>query len=178
MLNTQRMLRFISGILATLIVLGAIGFAAVKFGWLPARADDRPSMLERQIAHMSLDATIDREAPQPPYPVASSAAAIVAGAKLYTLHCAMCHGTAIGDPTMLANGLYIRPPHFAKHGVDDDPEGETYWKIEHGIRFTAMPSYKGSLTEEQIWDIAYFLKNLPDHLPAAAQAEWHKAAVE
>ena len=52
------------------------------------------------------------------------------------------------------------------------------WQIEHGIRFTAMPSYKGNLTEEQIWQIAYFLKNLPDHLPPAAQAEWHKPVTE
>ncbi len=130
------------------------------------------------MAHVSLDATIARDAPQPPYPYASSDAAIVAGSKLYVQHCAMCHGLADSEPTTLARGLYIRPPQFTKHGVDDDPEGETYWKIEHGIRFSAMPSYKGTLTEEQIWQLTYFMKNLPDHLPAAAQVEWHKTIVE
>ena len=172
------MVRFISGVAATLIVIVVVALVAVKFGLVPARADVRPAKLERTIAHMSLDATIDREAPPPPYPFPSSDAAIVAGAKLYTQHCAMCHGSAAGEPTILAKGLYIVPPQFVKHGVDDDPEGVTYWKIEHGIRFTAMPSYKGNLTEEQIWQVAYFLKNLPAHLPAPAQAEWHKAVVE
>jgi mono/diheme cytochrome c family protein len=168
------MLRFISGIIATLIVLGVLGFVVVKFGLVPATADVPPPKFERMIAHMSLDATIARDAPQPPYPYPSSDAAIIAGAKLYTQQCAMCHGTGVGEKTTLAKGLYIAPPQFVKHGVDDDPEGETYWKIEHGIRFTAMPSYKGNLTEEQIWQITYFMKNLPDHLPPAALAEWNK----
>jgi mono/diheme cytochrome c family protein len=172
------MLRFIGGIIATLAGLAVLIFCAVRFGLVPATADVPPPKLEKMMAHMSLEATIDRAAPKPPYPFASSDAAIVAGAKLYTEHCAMCHGSAIGEPTLLAKGLYIRPPQFVKHGVDDDPEGETYWKIEHGIRFTAMPSYKGGLSEEQIWQITYFMKNLPDHLPPEAQAEWHKAVVE
>ncbi len=172
------MVRFFAGIVATLVLAVVVLVVVVKFGLVPATADVRPPALERLMAHTSLDATIARDAPQPPYPFPSSAAAIVAGAKLYTVHCAMCHGSATGDTTVLAKGLYISPPQFRKHGVDDDPEGETYWKIEHGIRFTAMPSYKQSLTEEQIWQITYFMKNLPDHLPPEAEAEWKKAAVE
>jgi len=172
------MQRFFAGFLTALIALAVGAFVAVKFGLVPATADVPPSKMERQMAHMSLNATIAREAPQPPYPYASSDAAIVAGSKLYTEHCSMCHGTGVGGPTILAKGQYVTPPQFAKHGVDDDPEGKIYWNIEHGIRFTAMPSYKTQLTEEQIWDLAYFLKNVPDHLPPAAQVQWHKIAGE
>jgi thiosulfate dehydrogenase len=172
------MVRFISGIIATLAVIVLAAFAAVQFGLVPATADVPPPPLEKWAAHRSLDATIDRDAPKPPYPFAVSDAAIIAGAKLYSQHCAMCHGSGVGSPTALAKGLYVRPPQFVKHGVDDDPEGETYWKIEHGIRFTAMPSYRGSLTEEQIWQITYFMKNLPEHLPPEAQTEWKKPVVE
>jgi mono/diheme cytochrome c family protein len=154
------MQRFISGIVAgivaTLVVLAAIAFLAVKFGWVPATADVPPPKLERWAAISSLNA------------------AIIAGSKLYLTNCSVCHGTGVGEPTNIAKGFYIRAPQFVKHGVDDDPEGETYWKIEHGIRFTAMPSYKGSLTEEQIWQLTYFMKNLPDHLPPEAQANWMK----
>jgi thiosulfate dehydrogenase len=162
----------------TLVVLAAVVFIAVRFGLVPATADVPPAPLEKMMAHMSLDATIRRDGPKPPYPFASSDAAIVAGAKLYTQHCAMCHGSGVGEKTALAKGLYIAPPQFVKHGVEDDPEGETYWKIEHGIRFTAMPSYRGSLTEEQIWQLTYFMKNLPDHLPPEARVEWKKTVVE
>jgi thiosulfate dehydrogenase len=60
-----------------------------------------------------------------------------------------------------------------KHGVDDDPTGETYWIIEHGVRFTGMPAFAGALTERQIWQIAYFLKQ-GEKLPPAAAAIWNE----
>lgn len=33
-----------------------------------------------------------------------------------------------------AKGLHPHPPQFATHGVDDDPEGVSFWQIKHGIR--------------------------------------------
>ncbi len=127
------------------------------------------------VALFALDATIDREAPQAPYPFGPvTDTTIVAGAKLYLANCAVCHGSAGSDASNVAKGLYVRAPQFTRHGVDDDPEGETYWKIEHGIRFTGMPAFKDSLTEEQIWQITYFLKRGTANLPAAADAIWHQ----
>jgi thiosulfate dehydrogenase len=169
---------FVSGFGAALLVLVVLGVGAVYLGLLPARADDKPSKFERRVAHIALNATIAREEPKPPYPFSSSPAAVLAGAKLYMAHCSACHGNASGDPSVLARGLNVDPPQFGKDGVDDDPEGETYWKIEHGIRFTGMPSFKGSLSEEQIWQIAFFLKIPADQLPAAPAAEFRKPLTE
>jgi thiosulfate dehydrogenase len=36
-----------------------------------------------------------------------------------------------------------------------------------------MPSWKGSLTDQQIWTLALFLKHM-DKLPAAAQRAWEQ----
>jgi len=170
------MQRFWAGFIVALLVLAGAGLAAVKLGLVPASADVPPSKMERRLAQMSLNATVARDAPRPPYPYPSSNDAITAGSKLYIQHCSICHGTAVGGPPIMARGLYIKPPQFVKNGVDDDPEGKIYWNIEHGVRFTGMPSYKTQLTEEQIWQLAYFLKSVPDHLPPAAQLEWHKPA--
>jgi Cytochrome C oxidase, cbb3-type, subunit III len=38
------------------------------------------------------------------------------------------------------------------------PETALFWKVKHGIRFTAMPSFATTLQEEEIWKIAMFLK--------------------
>jgi mono/diheme cytochrome c family protein len=152
--------RFFAGIATPLVVLVVAGFVAITFGYVPARADQSPMPLERWAAHTSLDATIEREQPQPPYPYGPvTDATLVAGAKGYMANCSVCHGSGTGEPSNIAQGLYVAAPQFAKHGVDDDPTGETYWKIEHGIRFTGMPAFVGLLSEEQIWQIAYFLKN-------------------
>jgi thiosulfate dehydrogenase len=176
------MQRFFAGFLVAVLLAAVCVFAAVHFGLVPATADVPPSGLERSMARSSLSATIAREAPQPPYPFPSSDQAIISGAKLYGENCSVCHGTASPVETNIAKGQYIKPPQLGKHGVSDDPEGKIYWQIEHGIRFTGMPSFKTQLTEEQIWQLTYFLKNAPDqktsgHLPAAAQAEWQKAPV-
>ena len=63
--------------------------------------------------------------------------------------------------------MFPKPPQLFHHGVTDDPVGETYWKIENGIRLTGMPAYRGSLTEDEIWKIALMLANA-DKLPAQA----------
>jgi len=166
--------RFFAGVLATIVVAAAAAFVAVWFGFVPARADSPPFPGEKWAARRSLDATIEREQPQPPYPYGPvTDATIVAGAKLYIAECSDCHGSGVGEASKMARGMYIPAPQFQKHGVDDDPAGETYWKIEHGIRFTGMPAFVGLLTEEQIWQIAYFLKHGTDRLPAAAAKVWN-----
>jgi mono/diheme cytochrome c family protein len=167
---------FFGGFIAALIVIAAVSIAAVKTGSLPARADGPLMPGEKWVARTALNAAIAREAPKPPYPYTQTDADIATGATLYVQNCAVCHGTATTTPNAIARGLGVRPPPFAKHGVADDPEGETYWKIEHGIRFSGMPAYSKSLDEKAIWQITYFLKRAPDHLPAAAQSIWDDPA--
>ena len=166
---------YLAGAATVIVVLALGGLAAVWFGWIPAGADSSPFPMERWAAKRSLNATIAREEPQPPYPFGPvTDAVILAGAKGYMTNCAVCHGSAGSDESNIVKGQYIPPPQFTKHGVDDDPAGETYWKIENGIRFSAMPSFKKTLTQEQIWQIAYFLKHGTKDLPPAADAVWHQ----
>jgi thiosulfate dehydrogenase len=168
--------RFLLGILAVIVVGAVAALGAVWFGLMPAAADS-PGFFpgEKWAAGHALDATIAREAPNEPYPFGPvTDATIVAGAKGYMANCAVCHGSAGSDESNIAKGLYVKAPQFPKHGVADDPAGDTYWKIEHGIRFTGMPAFKGNLTEEQIWQISYFLKHGTDNLPPKADAVWHQ----
>ncbi len=173
-----RMRPFIGGFILALVLVAAAGYLSIIEGWIPARGDAKPGPMERWAAHKDLAVVIDREQPKEPYPYTSSTAGIIEGAQLYSEHCSICHGNADGDPSMIAQGFAIPAPQFAKHGVDDDPAGETYWKIEHGIHWTAMPAFGGRLSESQIWNIAFFLKNGTEKLPPAADAAWHKPVPE
>jgi mono/diheme cytochrome c family protein len=138
---------------------------------MPANADAKPPGVERWAAHMSLRGALAREAPKGANPVPLTDANLIAGVKLYAQNCAVCHGDASGTPSNVAKGLYQHPPQLAKDGVEDDPEGVTYWKIYHGIRFTGMPSFGHTLTDEQLWQLALFLKHM-DGLPPAPQRVW------
>ena len=62
-------------------------------------------------------------------------------------------------------------PQFANVGVEDDPEGDIYWKIAHGIRFTRMPALGKSLDQRNLWNIALFLKRM-NALPPAPRQAW------
>jgi thiosulfate dehydrogenase len=166
---------FVAGILATVVVAALGGYFVLRNGLVPANADATPPTLETWAAQTSLDATLAREAPKGPNPVVLSDENLIAGIALYGQHCAVCHGTAQGDASAspVAKGIYPRAPQLASDGVEDDPEGFTFWKIEHGIRWTGMPSWKGTLSDRQIWTLALFLKHM-DKLPPVAERAWRK----
>jgi thiosulfate dehydrogenase len=166
---------FVAGVLAAVAIALLGGYLILSNGLVPANADAQPGRLEIWAAETSLHATLDREAPTGPNPVAMTDESLIAGVELYGLHCAICHGTAKGGASAspVAKGLYPQPPQLATDGVEDDPEGISFWKIAHGIRWTGMPSWKGSLSNRQIWTLALFLKHM-DKLPPAAEQAWRQ----
>jgi mono/diheme cytochrome c family protein len=167
---------FIFGIVLTLVVLVGGACAVVWLGLIPANADTQPGTIEQFAAETSLEATLKAQAPKGPNPVALNEANLTAGMTLYSDHCAACHGTAAGEKSAsaIAKGEYPPPPQLASEGVEDDPQGWTFWKIKHGIRWTGMPSWGGTLSDQQTWTLALFLKHM-DKLPPAVQSAWEKA---
>jgi len=163
---------FVFGVLATIVIALVGGYFVLRNGIIPANADATPGWLETWAAGTSLDATLSREA-QGTNPVTLTDENLIAAIKLYGQHCAICHGTAKGDAsaTPIAKGEYPAPPQLATNGVEDDPEGYSFWIIKHGIRWTGMPSWAGTLNDQQIWTVALFLKHM-DKLPPAAQQAW------
>ena len=164
---------FISGIVFTLVAAGIGGYFLVESGLIPANADSKPGWLETWMARTSLHATLRRDAPKTANPVAPTDENLLEGARLFAQNCAVCHGSAKGaaSPSPIAKGLYQKPPQLATDGVEDDPEGDSFWKIQHGIRLTGMPSFAASLSDTQIWTLALFLKHM-DKLPPAARQAW------
>ncbi len=158
-------------VVATLAALLLLAYVALKAGMMPANADAKPPRLERWAARVSLHASLAREAPRTPNPMALTDDNLIAGIKLYARDCAVCHGASDEKPSNIAKGLYQKPPQLAKDGVEDDPEGVTYWKVTHGIRFTGMPSFGRTLSDQQRWQLTLFLKHM-DSLPPAPQRAW------
>ncbi len=168
---------FINGIVFTLALLVAAGFVAIFEGILPAGADNKPSRIEAWIARTSLHATIKRDTRNLTNPLQPSDDNLASGVKLYGQHCAVCHGASDGKPSDIAQGLNIKSPQLATDGVEDDPEAVTYWKVAHGIRFSAMPAFKKTLTDDDLWRIAMFVKRM-DKLPLPVEAQWKKVPSE
>lgn len=163
----------ISGVVLTLAVAVLGAYALIQSGFIPANADAKPGWLETWMAHTSLDATLRRYAPKSQNPVALTDQNLIYGVRLFARNCAVCHGSEKGTASLtpIAKGEYPTPPQFATDGVEDDAEGDSFWKIKHGIRLTGMPSFGHALSDQQIWTLALFLKRM-DKLPPEVQQAW------
>jgi len=162
---------FILGVVVALLIGVVAGYFVITSGVIPANADAQPGSFELWAAGASLEATLKKEAPTTANPVAATEANFVEGLKLYAQNCVYCHGGSDGTASSLAKGEYPAPPQLAKDGVEDDPEGWSYWKLKHGIRLSGMPAWTDTLNDNQIWTLALFLKNM-DKLPPAVDKDW------
>ena len=163
------MLKFFLGFLFAFVVLFVGAWVYFKFGNPPVAVADKPFPFEAQIVHVPLNARIDRDMQKPPFGISEDV--YETGAMAYKLQCSSCHGVPGKDVPFAKNMYPSAPQLWKKHshgnvvGVSDDPAGETYWKIKNGIRLTGMPSFKGILTEDQMWDVALLLQHANEQLP-------------
>ncbi|MEO6922585.1 MAG: cytochrome c [Bryocella sp.] len=169
--------KFLLGfVLALLLIVGG-GWSYLKFGKLPVAVSDPAFPMEAAIVHTPLDARIAREMKQPPFPASEDA--LVRGASVYKQECASCHGLP-GKPVASAKYMYPSAPQlFKPHkkrngttvvGVSDDEVGESYWKVDNGIRLTGMPSFQKVLSEPEMWDVSWLVKSADQPLPDPVKA--------
>ena len=163
------------GVALTFAVALVGGYSLMRGGLIQANADAKPSRLETWMARTALNATLRRDAPRGQNPVVLTEQNLVNGVHLFAQNCAVCHGSAKGTASSspIAKGLYQKPPQLATDGVEEDPEGVSFWKIKHGIRLTGMPAFGYSLSDQQIWTLALFLKHM-DKLPPTVQQTWQQ----
>jgi mono/diheme cytochrome c family protein len=156
----------------TLVVQGVAIYLVVQNGWIDPRADNGYLPMEKWASRV-VPRAIRSDSQGLTSPIEATSDNLVAGAKLYGANCAVCHGASDAAESNIAKGLYISAPQLAKHGVEDDPVGETYFKVAHGYRMTPMPAFSKTLSDTQVWQLALFLKNM-DKLPPAAETEFKK----
>jgi thiosulfate dehydrogenase len=158
---------FFIGMLLGWLVLPVILFAYLRFGYAPVATSAPLFPFEELLANAAVEARISREAPKqaalPP-----SEPNLLAGAKLYRKYCVDCHGVNHEPESPLSKGMFPKPPQFfEKRNMGNDPVGQNYWIVTNGIRLTGMPAYRGTLTDEQLWQVSQFLSNR-DKLPQSA----------
>ena len=91
-------------------------------------------------------------------------------------HCAICHGNDGGGQTVIGGGLYPKPPDLRLPETQNLADGELFWIIENGVRFTGMPAFSmggehGGM--EGSWKLVHFIRHLP-HLTAAERIEMER----
>lgn len=90
-------------------------------------------------------------------PVSADSASLARGKKLFQANCASCHGAQGKGDGPAGAALNPKPADLAAM-AGQHPDGDFAWKIEHGRG--AMPAWKGTLSEAQIWDTVNFIQSL------------------
>jgi mono/diheme cytochrome c family protein len=94
--------------------------------------------------------------------------------KIYQSNCAGCHGDIEHSHAAFGDAFYPRAPQFAED-APDMPENQNLYIIQHGIRLSGMPAWKGALSEQETWQVTTFLSHM-DKLSPQVSAEWKAAA--
>jgi len=162
------------------VVFGTAGLATaaavlLALGRVDLGADRRPFTLESKLAMNAVDAWARRGSHGETNPVAPSAENITAGATLYLNHCAGCHGVPSNPESQFQRSFYPPAPGFFSE-MPDMSAGETFYVIKRGIRWTGMPAWNRTLTDEQIRQIVVFFDNM-HKLPASAAKVFEPVAV-
>jgi len=142
------------------LVLAAVGLIA---GFTQIRLDaiQEPGHLETYLATRAKQFLIDRSSRDgiPPAP-ADFQTNIEEGDKLYATECGMCHGSDGRTPTDAGRWMYPRASDLTAPRVQRYSDRELFWIIKNGIRLSGMPAFGRVESDEHIWNLVRYVRNL------------------
>lgn len=144
-----------------IVLVGAVGFlaASILHNGLSARAT--PTHLEAMMARNARYLAIPKNARETQNPVPDSPENLTEARKHFADHCASCHGNDGSGDTLYGRGLYPKPPDLRLPETQKLSDGELFWIIENGVRFTGMPSFYTPGAQMDSWKLVRFIRHLP-----------------
>lgn len=91
-------------------------------------------------------------------PVPADAKSIAEGKTLYTAQCFACHGATGKGNGPAAQDLSKAPGDLTSAKVQQQTDGELFWKITEGRK--PMPNFDTKLTDQQRWAVVNYLRTL------------------
>jgi mono/diheme cytochrome c family protein len=156
---------FLKGVLVTagvFVLVGVVGLVAFMSTGLTARPE--PGPVETFFALGIRNFTISHHAKRFQNPIERSPEIIAAGRAHWADHCASCHANDGSGDTAMGRGLYPKPPDMRLARTQDLTDGELFYIIENGVRFTGMPGWgTGEASGESAsWHLVHFIRHLPE----------------
>jgi mono/diheme cytochrome c family protein len=93
--------------------------------------------------------------------------AITRGEEVYASYCLSCHGAELRGDGPAAGGMQPPPADFAApHTRAHDEATLIYW-VRNGKQGTAMPAFRGKLSDEEIADVLSYIARQQREMNAA-----------
>ena len=156
---------------AFLLLLGLAGLLGAVGLWYFMRsgvsAREQPGKIEEFVAGKARNMAIASRAKSLKNPVEYSGEIIAEGRAHFADHCATCHANDGSGDTAIGRGMWPKPPDMRLARTQDLSDGELFWIIENGIRFTGMPGWGTGNKDGELasWHLVHFIRRLPRLLP-------------
>jgi mono/diheme cytochrome c family protein len=145
-------------------LLATVGLVLLR-GGISARPE--PSAVEATVARRLRHLAIPAAERARPNPTPRTGEVLAEGRAHFADHCASCHGNDGKGRTQLGRSLYPRTPDLTARATQELSDGELFYIIENGVRFTGMPAFGVEGRPDESWHLVHFLR----HLPAIAEVE-------
>ncbi|HET6567889.1 MAG TPA: cytochrome c [Rhodothermales bacterium] len=156
-------------IIGCIIVLVAAFFLFVFSGVYNIAASDEHSPFMHWVLNTTMEHSVEDHAADVQVPPLNDPALARTGFEHYKEMCETCHGAPGVDRSEIGQGLNPLPPDLTK--IDPDwSEKELFWTVKHGIKMTGMPSFGETHSDDKIWAIVAFVRQLRDMSPQQYQA--------
>jgi mono/diheme cytochrome c family protein len=156
-----------------LIVLLLLGAGLWLSGLVPncCGARQTPSRTEAALAHRLRALSWPSDARRRRNPLAASPEVLQESARHFADHCASCHGNDGSGNTEIGRNLHPPAPDMRLPATQDLSDGELYYIIHNGVRWTGMPAWgePGNDNDQDSWKLVLFIR----HLPKMTAAEIH-----
>jgi len=128
-------------------------------------ARENPSWIETVLARNArkIATPAGTEEMKNPQPVTEASAA--EAREHFVEHCSVCHGAIGRSDTLYGRNLYPKVPDLTQADTQQLTDGELFYIISNGVRFTGMPAFGGEDSPESIWWLVSFIRRLPKLTP-------------
>ena len=152
----------VATLLMAVVVIGYVRTTGLRGRGTPGAVETRLARTVRSFAMTGKDR--DR-----PNPVTRSAEALTSAMEHYADHCVVCHANDGSGSTDFGRGLFPPPPDLRERATQQLTDGELFYIIENGVRFTGMPAFGtgDAAGEEESWKLVHLIR----HLPALTESE-------
>jgi len=156
----MRVVRDVVVTLLAVVILGGIGvYAFARSGGLSARR--QPATWEYAIATRLRNVSAAAQAGNVTNPLTGQADAWRAVTSQYAARCAMCHHVNGKGATMLASNVNPPPPDLTADATQRLTDAQLFAIIRDGVRWTSMPSWRETHSDEDIWRYVALVRHLP-----------------
>lgn len=147
-------------VLGTIGVVGWLGYQLFSTGF---SAKPEPHALEVLVARQIRHLAIPLEQRNTPNPIPLNPDVMKESLAHFADHCATCHANDGSGQTPIGKNVYPKAPDLRLSHTQSMSDGEIFWVIHNGIRFTAMPAWgEGDPAEDKnSWKLVYFIRHLP-----------------